>query len=271
MRQRDPNDRRRHTVRVTPEDACYETWRTLSSAGKLEDEFLAAVEEMPEKSIFYACVRLRHHLPQSHLAKRAPNRRKRAPCPQPSAAASGRRAAEQPPRPDLVVGSGNSRHPGWVKCGLSTPVLRTAPSRMAPSCGMRAHARPQRLSLLVCERRAALALRLEPFAEQAIFLELVEGLRGLRRNRALVARCRRCLRPRRPRANGAHGRPECRESSSHHPGGRRPRADHLARKNVVRCASVPLSWVRFRPPKIDCPRLVAEQLDVGAVEPSESS
>ena len=62
-RQRDPNDRRRHTVRVTPEGRRALTkLRTLSA--KLEDEFLAPLEERERKQFHALMLRLaEHHLP----------------------------------------------------------------------------------------------------------------------------------------------------------------------------------------------------------------
>jgi DNA-binding MarR family transcriptional regulator len=62
-RQRDPNDRRRHTVRVTPEGRRALTKLRMLST-KLEDEFLEPLEERERKQFHALMLRLaEHHLP----------------------------------------------------------------------------------------------------------------------------------------------------------------------------------------------------------------
>jgi MarR family transcriptional regulator, lower aerobic nicotinate degradation pathway regulator len=62
-RRRDTNDRRRHTVRLTPEGKrTLAKLRTLS--GRLEDEFLTPLDEAEQKQLHALLLRLaEHHLP----------------------------------------------------------------------------------------------------------------------------------------------------------------------------------------------------------------
>jgi MarR family transcriptional regulator, lower aerobic nicotinate degradation pathway regulator len=67
-RQRDPNDRRRHTVKMTPAGRkALEKFRRLSS--RLEDEFLASLSESEREELHRLLLRLaEQHLPNCRFA-----------------------------------------------------------------------------------------------------------------------------------------------------------------------------------------------------------